>query len=53
MAALRAYLKQAATQQGYRERWLATRKVNQRARQFYEINGYARISYYGPCRDRE
>jgi GNAT superfamily N-acetyltransferase len=46
-AALLAHLEQAARGFGYRELWLETRVVNERAVQFYLKHGYARIPNYG------
>jgi GNAT superfamily N-acetyltransferase len=46
-AALLAALEQAARGFGYRELWLETRAVNERAVQFYLKHGYARFPNYG------
>jgi GNAT superfamily N-acetyltransferase len=51
--ALLALLETSAKGMGYRELWLETRRVNQRAVRFYEKNGYARIENYGPYIGRE
>lgn len=46
-AALLAALEQHAQRLGYRAVWLSTRRVNQRAVQFYLRHGYRGISPYG------
>ena len=46
-AALLAALEQHAQRLGYRAVWLSTRRVNQRAVQFYLRHGYREISPYG------
>lgn len=51
--ALLALLETSAKSMGYRELWLETRRVNQRAVRFYEKNGYVRIENYGPYIGRE
>lgn len=52
-AALLAWLEKAALGLGYRELWLATRKINTRAVQFYLKHGYTPIANYGPYIGRE
>lgn len=44
-------LEQQARQQGYRQLWLETRKVNQRAVGFYLAQGYQVRENYGRYRD--
>lgn len=51
--ALLAFLEAAAKTLGYRELWLETRHVNQRAVDFYLKQGYRQIENYGPYRGRE
>ncbi|WP_349844356.1 GNAT family N-acetyltransferase [Pantoea dispersa] len=51
--ALLAFLETAAKTLGYRELWLETRHVNQRAVDFYLKQGYRQIENYGPYRGRE
>lgn len=51
--ALLAFLETAAKTLGYRELWLETRHVNQRAVDFYIRQGYRQIENYGPYRGRE
>lgn len=46
--ALLAFLEASAQRLGYGEIWLETRKVNRRAVNFYERNGYSVIDNYGP-----
>ena len=45
--ALLAHLEARASELGYSELWLETRKVNARAVRFYERHGYRRIDNYG------
>ena len=45
--ALLVYLEDTARGFGYRELWLETRRVNQRAVTFYLKNGYTEIPNYG------
>jgi GNAT superfamily N-acetyltransferase len=45
--AVLAYLEAAARELGYREIWLETRAVNQRALAFYARHGYRRIENFG------
>lgn len=47
------YLETRAKEMGYSEIWLETRKVNSRAVNFYENNGFTRIDNYGPYIGRE
>ncbi|MEZ3498542.1 GNAT family N-acetyltransferase [Pantoea sp. KPR_PJ] len=51
--ALLTFLEACSRELGYREIWLETRRVNQKAVQFYERNGYVRIENYGPYVGRE
>ncbi|MDG2535489.1 GNAT family N-acetyltransferase [Sphingomonas sp. HITSZ_GF] len=46
-AALLAFLEARAAADGYRELWLETRLVNERAVRFYEKHGYLRIPNFG------
>jgi GNAT superfamily N-acetyltransferase len=46
-AALLSFLERQALAFGYRELWLETRKVNQRAVDFYERHGYRPIQNFG------
>jgi len=46
-AAILAFLEQNAAADGYRELWLETRLVNDRAVRFYEKHGYSRIPNFG------
>ncbi|WP_343526243.1 GNAT family N-acetyltransferase [Sphingomonas sp.] len=46
-AAVLAHLEARAQADGYRELWLETRLVNDRAVRFYHKNGYRRISNFG------
>lgn len=46
-AALLAFLEQQARAFGYTQVWLETRKVNERAVDFYRRHGYATIDSYG------
>ena len=45
--ALLAHLETEAARLAYRELWLSTRRVNQRAVSFYRKRGYAPIASYG------
>ncbi|MGP8848640.1 GNAT family N-acetyltransferase [Enterobacter asburiae] len=51
--ALLAFLEASAQRLGYSEIWLETRKVNRRAVNFYERNGYSVIDNYGFYIDRQ
>ncbi|HBU6130041.1 GNAT family N-acetyltransferase [Enterobacter sp. 168J2] len=51
--ALLAFLEASAQRLGYGEIWLETRKVNRRAVNFYERNGYSVIDNYGPYIGRQ
>ena len=51
--ALLAFLEASAQRLGYGEIWLETRKVNRRAVNFYERNGYRAIDNYGPYIGRQ
>lgn len=51
--ALLTFLETAARRMGYNELWLETRRVNHRAVNFYEKNGYVQIENYGPYAGRE
>ena len=46
-AALLAHVEQAAREFGYRELWLETRRVNERAVGFYRKHGYGEIAAFG------
>jgi ribosomal protein S18 acetylase RimI-like enzyme len=46
-SALLAHLEQRAREFGYQELWLETRKINQRAVNFYLTHGYREIPKYG------
>lgn len=46
-AAILAHLEEEARRLGYRELWLETRRVNERAVGFYERNGYVRRPNFG------
>jgi RimJ/RimL family protein N-acetyltransferase len=48
-----AFLERKASELGYRELWLETRKVNRRAVAFYERNGYRPIPSFGRYVGRE
>lgn len=46
-AAILHFLQNKAVEDGYRELWLETRLVNQRAIRFYENHGFKQIPNYG------
>jgi GNAT superfamily N-acetyltransferase len=46
-SAVLAYLERCAQDDGYREIWLETRRVNERAVRFYRRHGYREIENYG------
>lgn len=46
-SAVLAFLEQRASEFGYNEVWLETRKVNERAVAFYERHGYRQIPNFG------
>ena len=46
-SAVLAYLEASARADGYREIWLETRRVNERAVRFYRRHGYGEIANYG------
>ena len=47
------YLEAQASQLGYQHIWLETRRVNERAVEFYLARGYQEIENYGPYKGRE
>ncbi len=51
-AAILAQLETAAVADGYRQAWLSTRRVNERAVAFYRRHGYAEVAPYGRYADR-
>ncbi len=51
--ALLAFLEERARELGYRQLWLETRKVNQRAVNFYQSRGYQVIDNYGRYQGRD
>ena len=51
--ALLTFLEACAKEMGYIELRLETRRINHRAVNFYEKNGYVRIENYGPYAGRE
>ncbi|WP_395395315.1 GNAT family N-acetyltransferase [Novosphingobium sp. BL-8A] len=50
--AILAHLEAAASVEGYREAWLSTRRINERAVAFYRRHGYAEVAPYGRYADR-
>ncbi|TCV91356.1 acetyltransferase (GNAT) family protein [Biostraticola tofi] len=52
-AALLRFLENQAVELGYRQLWLETRRINQRAVAFYMKQGYEVIANYGPYIGRE
>lgn len=46
-AAVLAFLEQRASEFGYSQAWLETRKINERAVAFYERHGYRQIPNFG------
>ena len=51
-ATILSFLEDAASKDGYREVWLETRLVNERAVRFYERHLYERVASYGKYVDR-
>lgn len=51
--ALLTFLESSAKSMGYQALWLETRRVNQRAVEFYSKNGYSVIENYGPYIGRD